>query len=93
MKDKDWQSMLRELQPVARLLVGVRASMERALPSSELAQEGLRTGMDAIDGQDVPSGVRLALERAGSRDVVLIAGSHYVAGEAISHLAAGGRAT
>ncbi|MEE9186477.1 MAG: folylpolyglutamate synthase/dihydrofolate synthase family protein [Bacteroidota bacterium] len=89
MKDKDWRSVLRELGPCAKPLIGVRAEVERALPSLELVRECRRLGIEAVDGGDVRSGIDRALHRARSSDTILIVGSHYVAGEALKVLEQG----
>jgi len=93
MKDKQWHSMLRELRPLVKLLVAVRARTERALPSPDLVRECSRMGINALDGQDVANGIHTALHHTRASDTVLIVGSHYVAGEALSVLASGKRMT
>lgn len=92
MKDKDLHSMLRVIKPSVKLLVAVRAETERSRATSDVVRECLRMRINAMDGEDVPHGVQLALEQASASDTVLIVGSHYVVGEALNALEQGGEA-
>ena len=86
MKDKDWRAMIRTLRPFVRTVVAVEAATDRALPSAEIVEECLNEKIDVKEGRDVMDGVRIALDEAKWSDTILVAGSHYVVGEAIQAL-------
>jgi dihydrofolate synthase/folylpolyglutamate synthase len=85
MKDKDAGAMLDALAPLAACMVAVEARVARSLPSRLLLDAMRRRGIPAVRGGTVAAGLRRARAMAGPR-VVLVTGSHYVAGEAIEAL-------
>ncbi|MCK5571874.1 MAG: hypothetical protein KAJ12_03905, partial [Bacteroidetes bacterium] len=82
MKDKDYSAMLSELAPITGLLIAVAPSSERALPPETIQREGERLGIRSAKASSVPMGV----SRARRRGRVLVTGSHYVVGEALTYL-------
>ena len=82
MKDKDYRGMLEELKPVTRRLIAVAPGNPRALQAGTLSQVAVRMGFETVLGGTVAEGIRKA-----GKGRVLIAGSHYVVGEAIAALA------
>jgi dihydrofolate synthase/folylpolyglutamate synthase len=88
MADKDVDGMLRALLPVARRVILTQAKHPRAAPASDLLARARRL----IGGQgdypvlraapDVMSALHAALEAASPDDVICVAGSLSVAGEA-----------
>jgi dihydrofolate synthase/folylpolyglutamate synthase len=81
MKDKDYRGMLGELKPIAERLIAVAPSNPRALSAGRLRRAAERVGHRAVRGGTVAAGIR----RAGAGRI-LIAGSHYVVGEAFGAL-------
>ncbi len=86
MKDKDYTSMIRELIPVARTFITVRPRTRRALPERTLRKELSAQNAPVRRGGSVSEGLTVARRIAGKRWKVLVTGSHYVVGEAISVL-------
>lgn len=84
--DKDYESMILELARVAAVLVATAARTARAVPAAEVARAAAVHGVSASIEQTVPAAVRAALAAAGPEDLVCVTGSHYVVGEARSHL-------
>lgn len=85
MKDKEYGPMLDELADAIGTLVAVAPANRRALPVALLVQEARKRGIHAVPGGSVASGLRRARSIAGRR-LLLVTGSHYVAGEALSTL-------
>jgi dihydrofolate synthase/folylpolyglutamate synthase len=84
MKDKDWQAMSEAFRPIAKLVVGVRPNVERALDSRTIVEYFHGCGTRSLNGGDVAGGVRLALESVSQDETIVITGSHYVVGEVLS---------
>ncbi len=81
MKDKDYRGMLEELKPLTGRLIAVAPRNARALPALQLKRAAERMGFETVLGPTVASGIRKA-----GKGRVLIAGSHYVVGEACAAL-------
>ncbi len=87
-RDKDAGAVLDELRRVAREVITVAPTTERARSSREIARIATERGILAKDGGSVSRGLALALKtvRAGNpppRRKLLVAGSHYLVGEAL----------
>ena len=85
MKDKEYGAMLDELSRLPGTLVAVRPFLKRALPVPVIMREGRKRGMRVLAGGNVAAGLRRARRIAG-KGVLLVTGSHYVAGEALQAL-------
>jgi dihydrofolate synthase/folylpolyglutamate synthase len=85
MKDKDYHSILQTIAPKCKKLFCVQPAYDRALPSAELKSVAASLGIDAVDAGSVAGGVEKALSYASGKEKVFIAGSHYVAGEALEY--------
>ncbi len=81
--DKDWRSMLRMLLPGVDVAVFARAAHPRAAEPAELAR---RARGPALMARSVAEAAGLALRLARPADAVVVAGSFYVAGEALEFL-------
>jgi len=81
MKDKDYRGMLAELKPITGRLIAVAPLNARALPARKLKRVAEGMGIEVVLGGTVASGIRKA-----GKGRVLIAGSHYVVGEACTAL-------
>jgi dihydrofolate synthase/folylpolyglutamate synthase len=88
MADKDVDGMLRALLTVARRVILTQASNPRAVPASDLLARAQRIVGGQADwpalsaASDVLSALQAALEDAAPDDVICVAGSLSVAGEA-----------
>lgn len=78
--DKDYGDMYKPVMPLIEQFVCVTPPNPRRLPAAELAEHLRNAGATATACEDVPSGVRKALELAGSDGVVLCFGSLYTIG-------------
>jgi dihydrofolate synthase / folylpolyglutamate synthase len=87
-RDKDLGGILDELRRMASEVIAVRPTTERARDSREIVKMARERGILAVDGGSVQHGLKLALRRLShsrllSRRRLLVAGSHYLVGEAM----------
>lgn len=80
--DKPYGSMLKSLLPVCSRAIITRAKTDRALPTQKLYATAKKIISDVTTVADVAKAAKHAIETAGPDDVVCIAGSLYVVGEA-----------
>ena len=85
--DKPYKAMLRPLMKQCRRIIVTRPLIDRALEPEILYQEAKRHVSDVTLLPDVDQAVTHALATANSDDVICIAGSLYVVGEAKQALA------
>jgi len=85
--DKDYGGMLRTLLPGADLAIFTRAATTRAAAPSDLMRKA--RGRAALTAGSVARALAMARKAAGPRDAIVVAGSFYVAGEALALLAPG----
>lgn len=79
-KDKDISSMLDLLPHQARYYF-TQAHIPRALPAEELALAAAERGLKGESFANVNEAVKTAINRAHARDLILVCGSVFVAGE------------
>ncbi len=84
--DKDWRGMLRILQPGTEATVFTRAAGPRAADPALLAESA--SGPSLLT-RGVAEALDLARVLAGPGDAIVVAGSVYVAGEALNFLGGG----
>ncbi|MEE9164011.1 MAG: cyanophycin synthetase, partial [Thermoplasmata archaeon] len=84
LEDKDPRGIAAALAPAVRHLVLTQPDTERAFPATAAAKALGQA--DATVVTPVAKAVEYALQRAGSTEVVVITGSLYTAGEAITFL-------
>jgi dihydrofolate synthase/folylpolyglutamate synthase len=84
--DKDYRGMLAELARLECSLFFTEAKTVRSVPADELrvAADELALPSEVID--DVAKATDAAIDSAGRGELVCITGSHYVVGEARTHL-------
>lgn len=87
-RDKDAGAVLDELRRIVPEVITVRPKTERARDGREIARVATERGIPAVDGGSVQNGLKLALRRLRhgsprSRRRLLVAGSHYLVGEAM----------
>jgi dihydrofolate synthase/folylpolyglutamate synthase len=80
--DKPYAAMLRHLVPLAEHVVVTRARIDRALPPETLAAEVRKMNPKVAVIPQVAEALKHAVHTAGPEDLVLVAGSLYVVGEA-----------
>ena len=86
MKDKDYPSMIRSLKIVKPVMLCVQPSTERAIDSRVLYEICVRNRLQSHNISSIPEAIDLSRKLAGKKGVVIITGSHYVVGEAISYI-------
>ena len=79
-KDKAIENILRPLPKMANYYF-TRAQSARALPESELAEKAEKLGLQGRSFSHVKQALEAAVLKAGSKDLVLICGSVFLAGE------------
>ena len=84
--DKDIAGIVSALVSLFDEVIVTRSRHPRAMALSLIADEFVRQGADVQVTDDVPAGLALALEIAGAQDLVCVAGSLFVVGEAIEHM-------
>jgi dihydrofolate synthase / folylpolyglutamate synthase len=85
MSDKNVAAALRLLAPHVKKFYAVQPSSKRAMSSAQLSEIGKMLGLSTIDGGAVIDGYEMALDSAENGDTVLVAGSHYLAGELLAN--------
>lgn len=80
--DKPYESMLKSLLPQCSRAIITRAKTDRALAPEKLYAMAKKTISDVTIVPDVAGAAKNAIENAGLDDVICIAGSLYVVGEA-----------
>lgn len=81
LRDKDYGSMLKRIQPVAHRLILTRPASERAMPPRELRQAVLRGAGSVRVVEDPSEALREAFRIAGRKDLICVTGSLYLVGE------------
>lgn len=83
MKDKDYPVCIPMVARRARLLIGTTVGLPRSLRPGEV-QEAAMPYCQTMTADSVEAGIRLAREAAGAEDLILVCGSVYAAGAAVS---------
>ena len=83
MKDKDYRSMIRTFAALRPIVFAVQPEMERALSAATIAGIFRELNCRVQVCGNVAEGVREAMRTQTKKDLLLICGSHYVAGEAL----------
>lgn len=81
--DKDIASIVSELVSLFNRVIVTRSRHPRAMATAPLAAEFARHGVKVQAAEDVPSALSQALALAGDKDLICIAGSLFVVGEAM----------
>jgi folylpolyglutamate synthase/dihydropteroate synthase len=75
--------MIRCLAPITQKAIAVAARSDRSRSASDIAAVFSDQGCSVRAALSVEEGVKLALETAPQKGLILITGSHFVVGEAI----------
>ena len=86
MADKEFGEMIRSMKPYIRKMITVTPKTSRALKSPLIIKKAYENGISAIDGGSVDNGIRAARKVLRKGETMLIAGSHYVVGEALTFM-------
>jgi dihydrofolate synthase/folylpolyglutamate synthase len=81
--DKNIKGVIAELLPLFDRVIVTRSRHPRAMAPAPLAAEFARHGIKARIAEDVPAALSRALSLAGEKDLVCLAGSLFIVGEAI----------
>ena len=81
MADKDVDSMMKHIAPLAKIIITVTPDHPRAMNAKELAGKLKRFGVPVADFDKVSTGVAEALKIAGKEDVICAIGSLYFSTE------------
>ncbi len=85
--DKPYKAMLQSLVPASSKVILTRPIIDRGLEPEQLLEEARHLSDDIVILPDVESAVKYAVKNAQPDDVICIAGSLYVVGEAKKALA------
>ena len=89
--DKDIAGIVSELAPLFGKVIVTRSRHPRAMAPPPIVAEFTRHGAKVEVAEDVSTALSLALGMAGARDLVCVAGSLFVVGEAIEQANRQGR--
>jgi dihydrofolate synthase / folylpolyglutamate synthase len=84
--DKDHLGMLSELTRLPCHVITTEARSVRSIEAGELAIEAQRVGLSAEASESVLDALRIAESSASDTELICVTGSHYVVGEARTHL-------
>lgn len=84
--DKDIDGLAEELAPLASRVLAVRSEHPRAMDPQRIAEAFGRLSVDGEIVDKVPAAVGRAIAAAGSRALICVAGSLFVAAEARAHV-------
>lgn len=83
--DKDVSGVLK-LLPTSATYYFTNAQVKRALPSTELKELAQKYSLNGKSYSTIKNAIETALQSAGSDDLILITGSNFVVGEALSFI-------
>ena len=86
MSDKEYEKMISEISKIADFAVGVKPKIDRALDSEVISAVFRSNGVDSIAIGDSVEAFNYLLDKADEDDLILVIGSHYLAGEVIASL-------
>lgn len=89
LRDKDAGSMLRELIPAVKEIILTRPDTERGQPPEDLQKIVEMSGRNSHAARTLADAISIANDIASPSDVILIAGSLYLVGEARAILSSG----
>lgn len=84
--DKPYKAMLSALVPVTQKVIFTRPKIDRGLPPETLYAEAKQYGKEMTLLPDVQQAVQQAVNQAAPGDIICVAGSLYVVGEARTSL-------
>lgn len=85
-KDKNYQSMLKKLAPLADLFIAVRANSDRGLSPATIAKDASQYVDHVVKKTSVIKGLIYAMKYSRGSDMILCTGSHYVLNDILVYL-------
>ena len=82
--DKDFESMVEEIAPVAQRVLATAPANPRALSPQKLAREFTRRNVPVDEKATVQVGLESFGERASEEDILIVTGSNYTVSEALT---------
>ncbi len=86
MKDKEYEKMIKKLSEITHFAVATQPKIGRALDAKTISEIFKLNRIESIYIPDSDKAFDFILNKAEPEDMVLIAGSHYLAGEIIAHI-------
>ncbi len=86
MADKDIGSMLKEIVPISDYVIYTRPVYERAADPRVLYEKARGLGVSGEIASDIPLALARAKALADPKDLILVCGSLFTVGEALTHL-------
>ena len=86
LQDKDHKGMIAELTRIPSKIVFTEPRFARSASTDILETAASELGCPSRSVKGVPAALEAAIDSAGDNDLVCVTGSHYVVGEARSHL-------
>jgi dihydrofolate synthase/folylpolyglutamate synthase len=86
MEDKDINSIIRLISPVADYIICTKPDYYRAAEPGRIMKEVSAAGKQGEVVTMLPAAIEKAKNMAGSRDLILVTGSLFTVGEALTHL-------
>ncbi|MGB6066475.1 MAG: folylpolyglutamate synthase/dihydrofolate synthase family protein [Desulfomonilaceae bacterium] len=80
LRDKNYETLIEIIAPLAREVVCVPPQSDRALEPERLAERVRFRGVPATAHEDITEGFKLLLKEVSDRDVIVAAGSLYMIG-------------
>jgi dihydrofolate synthase / folylpolyglutamate synthase len=84
--DKDYEGMLSELARIPCSIIATRAKTVRSVPVQDLRRASEKLGLNCDIVEDVGAAVERAIGMSSPTELICVTGSHYVVGEARTHL-------
>ena len=81
LNDKSYEGMIKRVAAMADVLFLTRPATDRALPPAEMVASALRYCPDVRVEADPSEALRMALDLAGPKDLICVAGSLYLVGQ------------
>jgi dihydrofolate synthase/folylpolyglutamate synthase len=85
LKDKDIHGIVKELAPLASVLIVTRPEGERVCEPDKIMAEALKYNERTIIIEEVENALKFAEDEATRRDLILITGSNYTVAEALNY--------
>ncbi|MFN3135763.1 MAG: glutamate ligase domain-containing protein, partial [Candidatus Kryptonium sp.] len=86
MQDKEYEKMIKKLSEVVDFAVATQPKIGRALDAQIISKIFQQNGVDSVHIQDSDKAFDFIVNESKEGDLILITGSHYLAGEIIAHI-------
>ncbi len=86
MRDKEYEKMIKKLSEVADFAVATQPKIGRALDAKIISEIFKQNGVNSVYIQDSDKAFDFIVNESKEGDLILITGSHYLAGEIIAHI-------